>query len=130
MKASTLPDWFAPAFAWVITIVAVGAAVTQPEGVYVSRGLLWFPPLLAVAWTSGFIGMLRFKKKYREEHEALGSPQLFGSPYEGRQWKFKGYLFGFRFIRLGDAIISVSFSIFVVLTLIGLVAFLSLIVRS
>jgi hypothetical protein len=130
MKASILPDWFAPLFAWIITILVLGAAVTQAEGVYVNRGLLWFPPLLAVAWTAGFVGMLRFKKKFREEYEALGSPQLFGSPYEGRQWKFKGYLFGFRFLQLGDTVVSVSFSIFVVLTLVGLIAFLSFIVRS
>jgi len=130
MKARMLPDWFAPLFAWIITIVVLGAAVTQPEGVYVNRGLLWFPPLLAVAWTSGFVGMLRFKKKFREEHEALGSPQLFGSPYEGRHWKFVGYLFGFRFLRLGDPVVSVGFSVFIGLTIVGLIGFLSVLGRA
>lgn len=125
-----LPDWFAPLFAWIITLVVLGAAVTQPEGVYVNRGLLWFPPLLAVAWTSGFVGMLRFKKKFRDEHEALGSPQLFGSPYEERHWKFVGFLFSFRFLRLGDSVVSVGFSIFIGLTIVGLIGFLSFLGRS
>lgn len=126
MKAKMLPDWFAPLFAWGITIIVLAAAVTQPEGVYVNRGLLWLPPLLAVAWTFGFVGMLRFKKKFREEHEALGGPQLFGSPYEGRHWKFVAYLFSFRFLRLGDPVVSVGFSVFIGLTVVGLVGFLSL----
>lgn len=130
MKAKMLPDWFAPLFAWIITIALFVAVSNPPYDANVNLKMLWFSPLLAVAWTAGLIGMLRFKKKFREEHEALGSPQLFGSPYEGRHWGFVAYLFGFRFLRLGDAVISVSFSIFVVLTLIGLVAFLSLIVRS
>ena len=130
MKARTLPDWFAPLFAWIITIVVLGAAATQPEGVYVNRGLLWFPPILAVAWTSGFVGMLRFKKKFREEHEALGSPQLFGSPYEGRHWTFVRYLFGFRFLRLGDPVVSIGFSVFIGLTVIGLIGVLSLFGRA
>ena len=95
MKVKTLPDWFAPLFAWFITIVVLVAAIAQTEGVYVNRKTLWLPPLLAVAWTAGFIGMLRFKKKFKEEYEGLGSPQLFGSPYEGRHWRFVGYLFSF-----------------------------------
>jgi hypothetical protein len=130
MKAKILPDWFAPLFAWVITIVVLGAAITQPEGVYVNRSMLWFPPLLAVAWTSGFVGMLRFKKKFKEEHEALGSPQLFGSPYEGRHWKFLGYLLSFRFLRLGDPVVSACFSVFSGLTIAGLIGFLSLLGKS
>lgn len=130
MKAKMLPDWIAPLFAWINTLVVLGAGVTQPEGVYVNRGLLWFPPLLAVAWTSGFVGMLRFKKRFRDEHEALGSPQLFGSPYEGRHWKLVGYLFSFRFLRLGDSVVSVSFSIFVGLTIVALIGLLSFLGRS
>ena len=130
MKAKILPDWFAPLFAWIITIVVLGTAVTRQEGVYVNRDLLWFPPLLAVAWTFGFVGITRFRKKFKAEHAALGSPQLFGSPYEGRSWKLVGYLFSFRYLRLGDAIISVCFSIFIGLTLAGLVGFLSLLGRA
>lgn len=130
MKAKMLPDWFAPLFAWGITVIVLVAAVTQPEGVYVNRALLWFPPLLAVCWTAGFVGMTRFKKKFAEEHEALGSPQLFGSPYEGRHWKFLAYLFSFRFLRLGDPVVSVGFSIFIGLTIAGLFGFFSLLGSS
>lgn len=130
MKVRTLPDWFAPVFGWVTTIIVLGAAVAQPEGVYVNKSMLWFPPLLAVAWTAGFIGMQRFRKKYKEEHERLGSPQLFGSPYESRHWKFVGYLFSFRFLRLADPVVTTGFSVFIGLTLIGLVMFLSLIGRA
>jgi hypothetical protein len=130
MKVRTLPDWFAPVFGWVTTIVVLGAAIAQPEGVYVNRSMLWFPPLLAVAWTAGFVAMQRFKKKYKEEHEGLGSPQLFGSPYEGRSWRFLAYLFGFRFLRLGDQVVSIGFSVFVGLTIVGLIGVLSLFGRA
>ena len=125
-----LPDWFAPLFAWIITIGLFAAMLNPPYGANVNRKMLWLPPLLAVAWTSGFIGMLRFKKKFREEHEALGGPQLFGSPYDGRHWKFVGYLFGFRFLRLGDPVVSVGFSVFIALTVIGLIGVLSLFSRA
>jgi hypothetical protein len=130
MKAKKLSDWFAPLFAWVITFLILGAAITQPEGVDVNRNLLWFPPLLAVAWTSGVVGMMRFKKKFKEEYEALGSPQLFGSSFEGRDWKFIGYLLGFRFLRLGDPVVSVGFSVFTGLTIAGLIGLLSLLGES
>lgn len=124
------PDWFAPLFAWGITIIVLIAALTKPEGVYVNRELLWFPPLLAVAWTAGLVAMLRFKGKFAEEHDALGSPQLFGSPYEGRHWKFLAYLFSFRFLRLGDPVVSAGFSFFIGLTIAGLLGFLSLLGSS
>ncbi len=126
MKVRTLPDWFAPVFGWVSTIIVFGAAVAQPEGVYINRTMLWLSLMLAVAWTAGFIGMQRFRKKYKEEHERLGSPQLFGSPYEGRHWRFAGYLFSFRFLRLADPIVTTGFSVFIVLTAIGLIMLLSL----
>lgn len=130
MKAKMLPDWFAPLFAWVVTIVLFAAVLNPPYDANANRKMLLFPPLLAVAWTAGFIGMPRFKKKFKEEHEGLGSPQLFGSPYEGRHWKFVAYLFGFRFLRLGDPVVSVSFSILIGLTIIGLVGFLTLLGRA
>jgi hypothetical protein len=116
-----LPDWFAPVFAWVITILLFAAVLNPPYDANVNRPMLWFPPLLAVAWTFGCVGMVRFKKKFTAEHEALGSPQLFGSPHEVQQWKFVAYLFRFRFLHLGDAVISVSFSIFTGLTIFGVI---------
>jgi hypothetical protein len=107
MKVRTLPDWFAPVFGWIITLMVFAAATSDPARV--NQDLLWFPPLLAIAWTAGYIGMRRLKSDFREEHEALGHPQLFGSPYEKRHWTFLGWLLNFRFLRLGDAVMSAGF---------------------
>ena len=130
MKPRMLPDWFAPVFAWMITILLFAAVLNPPYDSGVNRKLLWFPPLLAVAWTFGCVGMMRFKKKFTAEYEALGSPQLFASPYETRHWKFVGYLLRFRFLRLGDAVVSVSFSVFIGLTILGMIWLLSLFGRN
>jgi hypothetical protein len=130
MKPRMLPDWFAAVFAWVITILMFAALLHRPYDANLNRTMVLFPPLLAVAWTFGCVGMRRFKKKFTAEHEALGSPQLFGSPYEMRHWKFVAYLFRFRFLRLGDGLISVSFSVFVGLTILGVIWLLSLIGKN
>jgi hypothetical protein len=127
MKAKIMPDWFAPAFAWALTIVVLAIAMKEPAGVYINRSLLWLPPLLAVAWTAAAIGMYRLRASFQNEHEALGSPQLFGSPYERRYWRFISYLLTFRFLRLGDSLISACFSIFIALTAAGLVGVITLI---
>jgi hypothetical protein len=125
MRTKALPDWFAPLFGWLITAIVWGASWANRPGVYVNRDLLWFPPLLAVAWTSGYLGMLRFKTRFRREYESLGSPQMFGSPYDGDMWRFQRYLFGFRFLRLSDLLVSIAFAVFVGLTVIGIVLFLA-----
>lgn len=80
MKTRMLPDWFAPVFAWIITVLLFAAVLNPPYDANVNRKLLWFPPILAVAWTSGCIGMMRLRMKFAAEHERLGSPKLFGSP--------------------------------------------------
>jgi hypothetical protein len=124
MKPRSLPDWFAPVFAWIITAVVLTASVTKPEGVYVNQGLRFFPLLLAIAWTAGFVAMQRFKKKYQEEFEDLGSPYLFGSPFEGRTWRFHGYLFSLRFLRLKDRVVSLGFITMLGLSIIAVAWFL------
>ena len=102
----------------------------EPAGARLNRDLLWLAPLLAVAWTFGFAGVKRFKRRFSAEHAALGSPQLFGSPYERRHWRFVAYLFSFRFLKLGDRVVSVCLSAFVALTLIGLIGVLTLFLKA
>jgi hypothetical protein len=126
MKPRSLPDWFGPVFAWIITAVVLTASVMKPEGVYVNQRLKFFPLLLAIALTAGFVAMQRFKKKYQEEFEDLGSPYLFGSPFEGRTWRFQGYLFSLRFLRLKDRVVTVGFITMLSLSVIGMVWLLSI----
>jgi hypothetical protein len=130
VKPRMLPDWFAPVFAWVITILMFAAVLNPPYDANVNRPMIWLPPLLAVAWTFGWAGMARFKKKFTAEHEALGSPQLFGSPHEGRYWNFAAFLFTFRFLRLRDAALSLCFSVFVGFTILGMIWLLSLFAKT
>jgi len=119
MKPRSLPDWIAPVFAWIITAVVLLAAATRPEGVYVNDRLKFFPLLLAVAWTAGFIAMRQLKKKHQGEFESLGSPSLFGSPLEGRTWSFFAYFFGLRFLRLKDRVVTMGFGTMWCLTIVG-----------
>lgn len=119
MKSRPLPDWFAPAFAWTITILVLVTSATKPEGVYVNEELKFFPLLLAIAWTGGFVAMRQLKTAHPAEFEALGSPNLFGSPFEKRTWAFTGYFFGLRFLRLKDRVVSVGFGSMWLLTVLG-----------
>jgi hypothetical protein len=121
MKPKSLPDWFAPAFAWLIAGIILLASATKPEGVYVNEELKFFPLLLAVAWTAGFVAMRRLRKEYSDEHEDLGSPYLFGSPFEASTWRFYGYLLSFRFLHLRDRVVTMGFVTMLSLTLVGAV---------
>jgi hypothetical protein len=124
MKAKTLPDWFAPLFGWLITALVWGAAYANQPGIYVNRHLLWYPPLLAIAWTSGYVAMRRLRTKFGGEFERLGRPQLFGSPLDSATWNFLPYVVRFRFVRLADPIITGGFGIFVTFTALAMVLFL------
>jgi hypothetical protein len=89
--------------------------------VYVNEEMKFFPLLLAVAWSSGFIAMRRLKTAHPEKFEALGSPNLFGSPFEKRTWMFTGYFFGLRFLRQRDRVVSLGFGGMWLLTVLGAV---------
>ena len=119
MKVRMLPDWFGLIFIWGITIMIVAAAITEPYRSLVNRRMFWFLPLLAVAWTAGFVALQRLKNKYKEEYETLGNPQLFGAPHEARTWRFLFYVFSFGFRRLSDRLITVGFSVLVIFTLLA-----------
>ena len=125
MKPSTLPDGFAVVFIWCLLAVEIAIAVAMPQNVDLRNSIAWFIPCLAIAWTAAYIGMQQFRNKYKEEYEELGSPQIFGTPYERKTWRFISYLLTFRFIRLADPIITGCFSVFLGLTAIALVLLLS-----
>jgi hypothetical protein len=119
MKSRSLPDWLAPVLAWAIAAIVVFSSATKPEGVFVYEKLKFLLPLLAVAWTAGFVAMRQLKQRHQEEYARLGRPSLFGPPFETSTWRFKGYLFGFRFLRLKDRVVTVGFSTMLTLTVVG-----------
>ena len=111
MKVRTLPDSFGVIFGWSMTVLIVAGAIANPERSFVKIPMFWFMPLLAVAWTAGFIAMRRLKSRFKDEYESLGSPQMFGKPFDDSSWRFLFYLLGFRFLRLSDRVVTTGFSI-------------------